>query len=248
MGSFKSFKSLTLGAVVLFSTTEATKAQDYKLPQGSVDNVKVESHYGPPISVLKPLFPRENKISIGLGGAYSSLSSLYNYYAGSASVTYYINRRHWIEPLYVAYAYSTNTSFVNEEVRDKAKSVGSNGTLSLEKPQFMVASSYIFSPFYAKMHLGYKTVTHFDVFFGLGPAMIRSKSQYLTGNDAGTQNTFGGAAVGGIRFLFGPRWGVRAEFRDFVYPSTNLGGKEMINNFQLAAVLDIFFGSFNEKN
>jgi hypothetical protein len=222
-------------------------AQDYKLPQGAVNDTKVESHYGPPISVLQPLFPRENKVSIGLGGAYSSLSSLYNYYAGSASVTYYINRRHWIEPLYFAYAYTQTSSFVNEQIRDKSKSVGSNAALTVQQPKFMLAASYIFSPFYAKMHLGYRNVTHFDVFFGAGPAMIRSTNRSLTGSDRGSSTAFGGSALGGIRFLFGPRFGLRAEFRDFIYNSTNLGGKETINNFQLAAVIDVFFGSFNEK-
>ncbi len=223
-------------------------AQDYQLPKGSVDESKVESHYGPPISILNPLFPRENKVSLGIGGAYSALSSLYNYYAASASLTYYINRRHWIEPIYFAYVRSSNSSFVNEEVRDKGKTIGTNASLAVQHPQYMLASSYVFSPYYAKMHLGYKNVTHFDVFFGLGPALVRSEKISLTGSNLGTTNAFGAAALGGIRFLFQSRWGLRAEFRDFIYTSENLGGKEIINNFQLAAVLDIFFGSFENKN
>lgn len=225
-----------------------SRAQDYQLPKGSVDDAKVESNYGPPVSVLNPLFPRENKLSLGIGGAYSSLSSLYNYYAASASLTYYINRRHWIEPLYFAYAYSQNSSFVNQEVRDKGKTVGSNATLAVQHPKYMLSANYIFSPYYAKMHLGYRNVTHFDVFFGLGPALVRSENRSLTGSTLGTSTAFGGSALGGIRFLFKSRWGLRAEFRDFIYSSENLGGKEVINNFQVAAVADIFFGSFNEKN
>ena len=163
-------------------------------------------------------------------------------------MTCYINRRHWIEPLYFAYVYPTTSSFVKEEVRDKSKTVGSNATLTTQQPHYMLATSYIFSPFYAKMHLGYNNVTHFDVFFGAGPAMIRSVNRSLTGSDLGSTTSFGGSALGGIRFLFNPRFGLRGEFRDFVYNSANLGGKETINNFQFAAVLDVFFGSFHESN
>jgi outer membrane beta-barrel protein len=242
-GQFLSTCALFVGSVIALPHLAFCEDLNFHLPPSTIEEFKSDSNYGAPVSVLNPLFPRESKLSLGVGGVASTLSSLYNYFGVSGGVVYHINQRHWIEPLWASYNQSIVTPFVTDEVRDKVDS-GTRGRLALEFPRLMVSSSYLFSPYYTKMQISPQSVAHFDVYFGAGLAWVRSQVQDLNGLNTNTQDAMGGVGIAGLRLLFGPRYAVRAEMRDFVYPSTNLSGKEVIQNLQMNLGLEVFFGAF----
>jgi hypothetical protein len=83
-----------------------------KLPESTVDSYRLESQYGPEISVLNPLYPRDNKVELSLGAAYSPVSTIHNYYAFTGGALFHFNHRHAIEPIWAQYQQGDWTDFV----------------------------------------------------------------------------------------------------------------------------------------
>ena len=229
-------------AIIALLVAGAAHAQSGpRLPPGPVDAYRVDSQYGASEAVLKPRFGRDGKLEVGIGGAYSNFSSLVDYYAYTGSLTYHINMRHAIEPIWFGYVKGTQGAFVKNEITEK---VGKLGTSGVEIPEQIFAASYLFSPFYTKMHITEQSVTHFDVYFGLGFGMLRNREVFLNGKEGDLINRPAASLAAGVRFLFPERWGMRVELRDFVHSMKNFNASSIGSTMQVAASVDIFFGSF----
>lgn len=229
---------------MLLSLNAFAEPDGIQLPQGTVDTYRVESQYGPEIAVLQPRYGHDNRLELGLGATYSSVSSVFRYAAAQGSVVYHINARHAIEPLWLSFAFfKQKTDFVKTQIADK---ISNKSALSVEIPQMTVAASYLYTPYYAKMHLTERTVTHFDVYFGLGFAMVKGQNVFLDDKLGDTKMRPGVSLAGGLRFLFDPRWALRLEVRDIIHQQDNFGAESLVNNIQLAASLNIFFGRFHD--
>jgi outer membrane beta-barrel protein len=212
--------------------------------QGAVDQYRVQSHYGPEEALLSPLFPRDQKLEISGGAAWAPLSSLVDSWAYTGSLVYHINRRHAVEPVY----YSKNTSklgsFVTEELAPKIDDAKRTDSV-IAVPQQIVAASYLFSPYHAKLHLSERSVSHFDLYFGLGAGALQNLGINLNQVEGKKSWNAGVLATGGIRMLFEPRFALRLEARDFIHSADNFGAKGTTHHFQMGAALSIFFGSFS---
>ena len=79
---------------------------------------------------------------------------------------------------------------------------------------------------------------------GLGPIFVKTEELLLNDQKGKEESRIGGAAILGFRLIFPPRWGLRIELRDLIYPSRNIGSDEVVNNLQINAGLSIFFDSF----
>jgi outer membrane beta-barrel protein len=218
-------------------------AQALEMPKSSVEAFKVESNMGPSEAILQPLFPKDNKVELGAGGAWSPYSSLVKYYSASGSLTYHINRRHAIEPIAYNYNFGDITGFVKSEIRDK-ESGSKNAALSVEVPRQSFAASYLFSPYYAKLHLSSRAVTHFDVYLGAGFGAVSTEQVFLNDAKGDKQWRPSAVATAGLRFLFQPRWSLRLEVRDFIHRSENFAKNSTVNTLQMGLTLGFFFGEF----
>lgn len=228
--------------IIIASATQAQYIQ--KLPESSIETYRVESQYGPEISVLNPLFPRDNKVEFSLGGEYSPVSTIHNYYAFNGAALYHFNQRHAIEPVWFQLNYGKETDFVNSQVRDKVPATINKGALGVEIPKWMYSASYLFTPYYSKMHLTETSVWMFDTYVGAGLALINTEEKMLDGGKGAKHQRFGGALTAGMRFLMGSRYGLRMELKDFIYKGKNLGSEDTQHSLQMAVNFSIFFGSF----
>ena len=216
------------------------KAQEFAKP---LETYQIESQYGPEIAVLNPIFPKDGKLELNLGVNYSPVSSLYNFYGASAGLTYHFNRRHAIEPIWAQYNFGELSSFAEDEIRNKLNST-QNGILGVDMPRLIVSSSYIFTPFYSKMHLTDMSVMHMDIYTVLGVAGVQTEQFLLNGNTGDSNWRFGGTLGFGVRILMRSRFGARIELKDFIHPAKNIGANELVNDLQRSAGLSIFFDAF----
>jgi outer membrane beta-barrel protein len=218
-----------------------------KVPPSSVDQYRVASQYGPRDAILNAAFARDSKVEVSAIGLYSPFSSLIGQSGFGASLVYHISRRHAIEPLYFMAHQTSLSAFSKEQVRDVEKKAGvSNDDVSVAAPKTTFSASYLFSPYYNKMHITERSVAHFDVYTGLGFALVKSSPLNLSGS-TGADETKGGASLSlGLRFLFAPRFAFRTELRDVIYSSTNFGASSIGHNLSLNLGLSVFFGSFSD--
>jgi outer membrane beta-barrel protein len=230
--------------LVLLSGTLAQAQYIQKLPESAVDSYRLESNYGPEIAVLNPLFPRDNKVELSLGGVYSPVSTIHNYYAFNGALLYHINHRHALEPVWFQYNQGKETAFINGQVRDKMPASVGRNSLGVEIPKWIYSFSYLFSPYYSKMHITETSVWHFDTYLGAGLAIVNTEEKNLAGGKGEKHQRFGGAATAGMRFLMGSRYGLRLELRDFIYRGKNLGSEDTQHSLQMAVNFSIFFGAF----
>lgn len=220
-----------------------------QLPESYVDTFRVDTQYGSSKAVLNPVFARDNKIEIGLGGAYSAQSSLMSYYSATGSLTYHINLRHSIEPIWFGYAWGKQGKFVRDEITAKLPAGDSRrATLGVEIPEQMYAASYFFSPYYTKMHITEQSVAHFDVYMGAGFGFVRNRTVYLDDTKGGLTNRPGASVAAGIRFMMPSRWGWRFELRDIIHRTGDFGKVATANTLQVGTSIDIFFGSFKDTS
>jgi outer membrane beta-barrel protein len=215
-----------------------------RMPRGDVDAYRVESQYGAPVAVLNPLFPRDDKLEVGGGGVYSGMSSLMGYKGWNASAVWHFNRRHALEPIAFGRLYGNQGSFVREQITAKPQSNGKRSTLGIEIPQQYIAASYMFSPYYSKMHLGWRAVSHFDVYFGAGFGFLKNRTEFLDGTPGVDVNRPAVSLAVGTRFLILPRFALRLELRDFIHQMTNFRRESTGNTLQISASAHIFFGAF----
>lgn len=234
---------LRAGGLLAFLSTAALAAE-VQLPSGSVDAYRVESQYGASQAVLNPSFPKEGKLEIGLGVAFSPMSSLMKYTAASGSVTYHLSDRHAIEPIWFGRAWGRMGNFVKNETGPSDILHGDPSKLGVDVPEQIFAASYFFTPYYSKMHITEQSVAHFDFYFGAGFAVLRERQYFLDGTKGAVENRPGASLAMGLRFLFPSRWGLRVELRDFVHQAKNYGSSGVSNTLQVASSLDVFFGSF----
>jgi outer membrane beta-barrel protein len=218
-----------------------------KLPESTVDSYRLESQYGPEISVLNPLYPRDNKVELSLGAAYSPVSTIHNYYAFTGGALFHFNHRRAIEPIWAQYQQGDWTDFVTSQVRDKAPARINKGSLGVEIPKWIYSASYFFSPYYSKMHITETSVWHFDTFLGIGGALINSEEKMLNGTRGPKHQRLGAALTAGLRFLIRSRWALRMDIRDFIYQGKNLGSNDTQHSFQMGMNLSVFFGAFPDQ-
>ena len=234
---------MALGVVVAFSASKSMAAPDQiTLPPSSVDRYRIDSHYGPDVGVLNPTFPHEDKVELGFGGVYSPVSSLVNSYGYTGSLVYHFSMRHAFEPIRFSNETTKLTSFVKDEITKKTSS--NPDGIFVEAPKRSYIASYLFSPYYAKMHITERSVTHFDVYFGVGAGIVQSQSLSISDHLGATQSKFAGSLATGIRFLAPARWSLRLELRDLIYTQENFARKTTANAFQLGLNLGVFFGKF----
>lgn len=240
------FTSRQAGALLIWMGllgAEVQAAYFTPMPKSRVDSYRVKSQYGPEVGILNPLFPKDHKIEVSFLGAWSPFSSLQNYWAYGGALTYHINRRHAIEPVWFQMSSASRTNFVDSQIRDKPNP-NTNSGLSVALPQWMYSASYIFTPFYNKMHVTEMSVAHWDVYASMGFGLVKTQQQTLGGTN-GAEKTNAGATFGlGVRLLVPYRWGVRIDLRDFIHKSENFEKSSLTNTLQMSAGLSIFFGSF----
>lgn len=231
------------GALALLAAAGAY-AQDAKLPAGAVDAWRVESQYGADQAVLNPRFPQDGKLELGVGGQFSSSSSLMKYAGYQASAVFHINGRHAIEPVWYSKRSWSNVGNFVKNLQDDAEAQNATDKLVVSVPEQIIAASYFFSPFYSKMHLTEQSVVHFDVYMGAGFGMMKLRDLTLTGLTDTTESHGAAVLTAGVRFLMGSRWGLRLEMRDLIHSAKNFGKVSKANTLQIGASADIFFGSF----
>lgn len=209
----------------------------------AVEQFRIKSHYGPEEALLIPVFPHESKLEFSGGAGLAPLSSLHKSWSYSGSMTYHINRRHAVEPIFYLKTSGELSDFVKEQIRDKS-SAGSNSSLSVTLPQQVIAGSYLFSPYHAKLHLSSFSVSHFDVYMGAGVGAAQSQQLALDGGLGDSKWRVAGVLTAGFRMLFQPRFALRVEFRDIIHGQNNFARLTTGHNFHMGASLSVFFGSF----
>jgi outer membrane beta-barrel protein len=238
--------SLIVGVGCLCSS--ALWAQPSDVFSSSVERYQRESNFGPEIAVSTPAYDKEGKVEFSFGAGYSSFSSLIHHYSYGGSISYHFNRRHGFEPIWFFEHKSELGPFARREFRDNANvSDESKNTQGLEAPKQVFASSYFFNPYYAKMHLSERTVAHFDVVTGIGLGMLRTQNLLLNGSvdtALAATNRFGPVITTGVRFKLPPRFALRAELRNFIHQSQNLGRVSWNHSFGFYMSASLFFGSF----
>lgn len=227
----------------VFAAKKKARINAAGIPESTVDRYRSESHYGPDDAVLNPAFGRNGKWEFGLGFAYSPFSSLVHYTGYSGNVTIHINRRHAIEPLYFVYNRPEFSNFLKTQIRDKTGAAGQAAN-SVEMTRQTFAGSYLFSPYYSKMHITERTVAHFDVFLGLGFGILRNEPTTLAGTPSAIISRPAGVFSAGLRFLLPPRFAMRVELRDFVHRAANIGKADIENTLHISLSTSIFFGAF----
>jgi outer membrane beta-barrel protein len=250
MGYLRGLIRLSLGALALCILLSglgfervANAAFFTPMPRSRVDNYRIKSQYGPEVALLNPLFPKDHKIEISAIGSWSPFSSLQNYWSYGGALTYHINKRHAIEPVWFQINSATRTNFVDTQI-SKELSNAQNDSLSIALPQWIYAASYVFTPFYSKMQVTEMSVAHWDVYTSIGFGLVKTRAQSLSNID-GVEKTNGGAALGlGVRLLVPGRWGFRVDLRDFIHKSENFDKSTLSNTLQLSAGLSIFFSGF----
>ncbi|MEO5668979.1 MAG: outer membrane beta-barrel domain-containing protein [Bdellovibrionota bacterium] len=210
----------------------------------AVEQYRIQSHYGPEEALLSPIFPHDEKLEIGGGAAIAPLSSLMNYHGYQGSLIYHINRRHAVEPVFYSANSGKLSSFVNEQIGDKVDA-SDRASLSVAIPKQMLAASYLFSPYHAKLHISERSVSHFDLYLGLGAGAVQTEALHLD-QTIGTKTWNPGALLTtGIRMLFEPRFALKIEARDFIHGAESFGKKSTTHSFQIGLAASIFFGSFS---
>lgn len=248
MANFKgSFRhSLGLLALGMFaSVAHNGRAALYTpMPKSRVDSYRVKSQYGPEIALLNPLFPKDNKVEISALGAWSPFSSLQNYWGYGGAIAYHIDKRHAIEPVWFQMNSAKRTNFVTSQIANAGGTVGVNNGASISLPTWTYAASYVFTPFYSKMHVTEMSVAHWDIFASAGFGLVKTKLQTLGGVN-GVEKVNPGAAFGlGLRLLMPSRWGIRLDMRDFIHQEQNFSHASLNHTLQLSAGLSIFFSGF----
>jgi outer membrane beta-barrel protein len=226
------------------SLTSTAFAADFKLPKSDVETYRVESHYGPEEALLDPIFDKNNNVEVGGGFSWQPLSSLMNYGAAQGSLVWHINRRHAFEPIAFSQYFGKVTNFVQTQIADKV-SDSKQASLGIEMPQQSFAASYLFSPYHAKLSLSSRNVTHFDIYFGFGGALMKTQQILLNGDVSTEQTRPALAFTAGMRFLFRPRFAIKFEVRDFLHTARNIGEEGSVNTLQVGLGASFFFSSFN---
>lgn len=245
MGQVSRHLLLVAVAIGLPQFSTAKSVYD-KIDSDTSESYGVKSQYGPEIAVLNPLFPRDGKLELTFAASYSPLSSLNKYYGFSGALLYHINKRHALEPIWFQYNFAGITSFAESEIRDKlaVSNPGKVDELGIDVPKMIVASSYVFSPFYSKMHITEMSVLHFDFYTAIGAAGVKVEHELLNGKVAEEKWRFGASAAIGMRLLSKSRFGFRFELRDILHPSKNIGETSLTNTMQMTAGFSLFFGAF----
>jgi len=216
----------------------------------AVEQYRVQSHYGPEEALLSSLYPHEQKLEIGGGAAIAPLSSLMKYYGFQGSLIYHINRRHAVEPVFYSSNIGEFSSFDETQlIAKKDKIIGQVGEpaynkLAIDIPKQMLAASYLFTPYHAKLHLSERSVSHFDLYFGLGAGAVQTEENFLKGGLGEKQWNAGALVTAGARLLIRPRFSFRMEARDFIHGANSFGTKGTTHSFQMGVALSMFFGSF----
>lgn len=238
----KSFVGASFCALGVLLASEQGLASFTTMPKSRVDAYRIKSQYGPEVGMLNPLFPKDQKVEVSVLGAWSPFSSLQNYWAYGGALTYHINRRHAIEPVWFQINSATRTNFVDSQIRDPLAGAANN--LSVSLPQWSYAASYVFTPFYSKMQITEMNVAHIDVYASAGVGVVKTRLQSLVGEN-GAESTNAGAALGlGLRLLVPYRWGLRVDLKNFTHKAENFEKSALTNTLQLSAGLSVFFGSF----
>jgi outer membrane beta-barrel protein len=236
-------KSMRVG-ILLCVVSASAVAAEFKLPKSDVDTYRVESHYGPEEALLDPVFDKNNNLELSGGYGWAPLSSLVNYGVATGSLVWHFNRRHAFEPIAFGMHSGDSTNFVKTQIADKISS-GKRATLGVEVPQQSFAASYLFSPYNAKLSLSSRNVSHFDIYFGFGGAMIKTQETLLNGTDGAEQTRPAVAITAGMRFLFRPRFALRFEVRDLIHTAKNIGEEGTVNTLQVGLAASFFFSGFN---
>lgn len=231
----------TLGIGLLFAAISAQASVQIK--DTSVEQFRIQSHYGPEEALLQPLFPRESKLELNGGVGLANLSSIQNSWVWSGSLMYHINRRHAVEPIYYLRSTPEISSFIDTEVTQKIDA-GRRDTLTVSVPRQTFIGSYVFSPYHAKLHLSSQAVSHFDLFIGGGIGATQVEQWDLNGSLKSDQWKATALITTGFRMLFEPRFALRFEVRDLIYGQDNFGRKSTGHHVQLGLSLSVFFGSF----
>jgi outer membrane beta-barrel protein len=230
---------------IVFSTLVVSLGATAQVREGqsSVEQYRIQSHYGPDEALLTPLFPRDGKLEFSGGATLAPLSSLMDYYGYQGSLIYHINRRHAVEPVFYSSNKGSLSKFVKEQIADKV-SDAERSSMSVDIPLQMLAASYFFTPYHAKLHLSERSVSHFDLYLGLGAGAVQNEAFVLDGTQGNREWKAGGLVTAGVRMLFRPRFALRLEARDFIHGSQSFNKSATTHSFQFGASLSVFFGSF----
>jgi len=211
-----------------------------ELPPSALDNYRLESQYGPNEALLSPIYDRNNSLEFSVGGAFAPLSSLGRYRALTGSVIYNISRRHAVEPIFYSFHNIGLSSFVKNQIADKAKPSGAtNDDLAVEVPKQLALASYYFTPYHSKLHLTTRSVIHFDIYFGAGAGVIQVLPINLDNDEGKARWSAVVAASAGMRFYFGSALFTKFDFRNLIYSSTEFGEKSRKNDLQIGLALGL---------
>jgi len=238
MGNFSKSLGVAIGLITFSALAQVSEGNS------AVEQYRIQSHYGPEEALLSPLFPRDGKVEISGGAGLAPFSSLVDSWGYQGSLIYHINRRHAVEPVYYVSSSSVLSSFVKEQIASKIDA-STRAALSIAAPKQMLAASYFFSPYHAKLHLSERSVSHFDVYLGLGAGAVQTESVNLNEVVGDATWTPAGLVTLGVRMLFQPRFALRLEARDFVHRTDNFGKRSTTHSFQLGLSASMVFGSYS---
>ncbi len=230
-----------LATFAVFASSLTAHAQTHS-HSSALEHYQVESQYGLEEPVLNRKYQKAMNLEFTAHGVYAPFSTLAQYSGIGGSVIFHINERHSIEPLWYSSTKGALTSFVKKDVAEKT--AASPKEMGIELPRSMYAFSYFFTPYYAKMHVTEYTVTHFDMYFGLGAALVQNQETFPDNNFNSTfTDRWGAVLTAGTRVFMKPRFAFKMELRDLIYKSKSFGSVSTDNHLQMAAGLSVFFNS-----
>lgn len=235
-------KRLVVASVLSSALSYTALAQDDAASLRPVESYQVQSQYGPEVAVLNPIYDTEKSIEFSAAFNASPFSSLYYYYGLALAGTYHLNRRHALEGSF-QYNLGDMTSFTKTEIADKPKTNG-NDQYGVEIPKMILALSYVFTPYYTKMHFTDMKVVHAEIFTSIGPAAVNGQELLLNDVDGASRWSLGAALGIGFKVLWKDRWGTRLEFRDLIHKSKNVGSDSITNDLQATLGFSFYLDSF----
>lgn len=236
-----------MGLTLLSVLSRTSSAKPLEVPPllgvTPVESFRSEANYGPGEAILNAAFAPDSKLEFSFGGVYSPFSSLVKYYGVGASLTYHFNRRHALEPINFSYNQTSLSTFTQTQIADKL-AAADRANFSVEAPHYTFIAGYVFSPYYSKMHITERTVTHFDLYLGLGAGFSKIETLVLDQSKLSSVSRPAFSFSTGMRFLFPSRWALRGELRDTLSSFENFGTKSLNHSLQISLAASIFFGAF----
>ncbi len=188
-------KKIVVFTVLVFSVF--ARAQD----KSPLESYRIDTHYGPRVSVLKSIYDKDSKFQFKAGVLASPYSSLYSSYGAQVGTSYFWNSRWGWDILHGKYFKSSLSSFLGSTNFDSNRT-----NTSIEIPSWNISSGIHWSPVYAKLQMTQQNLIHFDFYTGLGMSWSQNDIRNLDFDLVENRQAYGAYLKTGFRIWLPPRW------------------------------------------